>query len=112
LTETPVKVALEAGVEGRDKPVKCNRFFTDGQEKSRKPKQLKKNVRRVDSFGEQDEPCCIECAEPYLMSRGPTERLQCVTIIDWPTTVAPDSATSMFVATATLITRFRVCRLV
>jgi hypothetical protein len=42
LADTPIKVALEAEVKARDRPVKCNRFFSDSQDKSRNPKQLKR----------------------------------------------------------------------
>jgi hypothetical protein len=49
LIDTPIKTALEAEVEARAKPVKCNRLFSDSQERSRKHKQLKEHVRRVDS---------------------------------------------------------------
>jgi hypothetical protein len=64
LTDTPVKAALEAEVEARSKPIKRNRVFRYSQEKTRKSKQLKKNVRKVESSDEEDdnECFCIECA--------------------------------------------------
>jgi hypothetical protein len=103
LTVTSVKVALEAGVEAHAEPVKCNGLFSDSQEKSRKPKRVIENdVPRVYSSGEEDRSCCTECAKLNLMSRATTERFQCITIIDGPTTDAPDSATCMFVAATTL----------
>jgi hypothetical protein len=54
-TETAVKVATEADVEARAQPVKCNTLFSDGQEKSQNPKYLKRNVRVVDCYKEEDE---------------------------------------------------------
>jgi hypothetical protein len=38
-TDTPVKAALEAKVEARFTPIKCNRLFSYSQEKTRKSKQ-------------------------------------------------------------------------
>jgi hypothetical protein len=106
LTDTPVKAALEAEVETHSKPIKRNRLFSYSQEKTRKSKQLKKNVRRVESCEEDDgnECFCVECVEPYFMSRAATEWFQCIKFHDGPTTVAPNLATFMFVGTATLLT--------
>jgi hypothetical protein len=42
LADTPVKFTLEAEVKARALPVKCNRLFSDSQEQSHKPKQLKR----------------------------------------------------------------------
>jgi hypothetical protein len=44
VADTSVKIALEAEVGARAKPVKCNRLISDSQKRSQKPKQLKKNV--------------------------------------------------------------------
>jgi hypothetical protein len=41
LSDSPIEVALEAEVKARPKPVKCNRLFSDSQEKSRKTKQTR-----------------------------------------------------------------------
>jgi hypothetical protein len=54
LTGTPVKGALEAEAEAHAKPVNCNRLFKDSQEKSRKPKYLRKIFRKAKSTGEED----------------------------------------------------------
>jgi hypothetical protein len=43
-TDTPLKVALEAKVVPRAKLDKCNRLFSDSQQRLRKPKQLKTNI--------------------------------------------------------------------
>jgi hypothetical protein len=61
LTDTAVKIALEAEVEALAKPVKCNRLLSDSQEKSYKLKQLKMNVQIVELSEEEDESFCIEC---------------------------------------------------
>jgi hypothetical protein len=55
LTHNPVKAALEVEVQASAKPVKCNKLFSDIQEKSRTPKQLKKYVRRVGFSEAEDE---------------------------------------------------------
>jgi hypothetical protein len=70
LTDTTVTVALEAGIEARAKPVKYNRLFNNSQEKSRKLKQLKKNVGRVDLSAEEDKHFRIECTKPYSIYRA------------------------------------------
>jgi hypothetical protein len=59
LTDTPVKAALEAEAQTHANPVKYNRLFSDSQETSRKPKQLIKNVRKVDWSEEEDKCFCI-----------------------------------------------------
>jgi hypothetical protein len=104
LADTAIEASLAAEAEARAKPVKCNRLFRYNQEKSRKPKQLNKNVRRVDSFEEEDEPFGTECAKPYSMFTALTKWFQCTYVTNGPTTVAPDSATSVSVATAALMT--------
>jgi cytidylate kinase len=64
LTDTPVKIALEAEVEARAKRVKYKRSFSGSQDRSIKSKKLKKYVRTVDSSEEEDEHFYIKCAKP------------------------------------------------
>jgi hypothetical protein len=56
--DAPVKAALEAEVEARSKTIKRNRLFSYSQEKTRKSKQLKRNVRTVESCDEEDDNEC------------------------------------------------------
>jgi hypothetical protein len=67
LTDAPAQVALPLA-----KTVKCNGLFGGSQEKSRKSKQLKMNVRRVDSSEEED-----ECATPCSVSRATARHDRC-----------------------------------
>jgi hypothetical protein len=85
LTDNPEKAALEAEVEARSKSIKRNRVFRYSQEKTRKSKQLKKNVRIVESSDEEDdnECFCIECAQSYSMSRAPKKLFQCIKRHKW-----------------------------
>jgi hypothetical protein len=61
-TGTPVKAALEAEVEAHAERLHRNRLFYDSQEKARKSKQSKTNVRRVESYEEKDDNECF-CTE-------------------------------------------------
>jgi hypothetical protein len=103
LTDSPVKIGLGAEVETLAKLVKCNRLFRDSQEKSRKPKQLKKKVRNVDLSEEEYESFVLNVRNltqcPDLLPSDPSA----LHVINGPTTVAPDSATSVFLTTAALM---------
>jgi hypothetical protein len=61
------------------------------------------------SSGKEDysECFCTECAEPYSVFRTPTKWIQC-TVINEPTTVAPDLAFFMFVGIASVVIIMRV----
>jgi hypothetical protein len=100
------KAALEAEVEARSNPIKRNRLFSYRQEKTRKLKQLRKNVRRFESSDEEDHNECF-CIELQNLPACP-EHLQngssALSATNGPTTIAPNLATSMFVRTATLMT--------
>jgi hypothetical protein len=58
----------------------------------------------VDLSEEGDESFCTDCAKPYSMSRALQSGSSALFVIDWPTTFAPYSVTSVFVATAPLMT--------
>jgi hypothetical protein len=64
----------------------------------------------VDLPEEEDESFCIENEKLYSISRAPPKWFQC-TVHSGPATVAPDSATSIFVATADLMITLTMSRL-
>jgi hypothetical protein len=82
-SDTPVKITLKAKVEEPAEPVKYQKLFSGSQDRPRKSKKLRKNVRRVGSSREKDEYFCTECAKLYSMFRAPTKWFQCITCNKW-----------------------------
>jgi hypothetical protein len=78
LTYTPAKPAMESAPTAHHKPARRNKLFRAAT------KILYGNrcrgVQKDDSFEEEDksECFCIECADPYSVSRAPTKWLQCI----------------------------------
>jgi hypothetical protein len=102
LTGTPVWVALLDEGEARVKPVKCTRFISDRQGKSRKPK-LKKMFEEVTCLKRTTNAFVLNvrnitrCPEPL---RNGSRALH---VTNGPIIAAADSA-SVFVASANLTT--------
>jgi hypothetical protein len=111
LTDTPVKVALEYEAGARIKPVTHIRFFSDSQEKSRKYKQLKKMFEMLTRVKRKLNPFVLNARTLTQHLRPLQSDPSALHVINGPTTVGPDSATSVFVATATLMTTLTISRL-
>jgi len=76
LTDTRVKPALESEVKAHRKPAKRNKLFRVATMK--RYGNRCRGVERDESSEEEDnsECFCIECADPYSVSRAPTKWFQ------------------------------------
>ena len=78
LTDTPVKPALESEVKAHRKPAKRNKLV--GAATTKRYGNHCRGVQRHETSEEEDnsECFCIECADPYSVSRAPTKWFQCI----------------------------------